>query len=107
MKSCEIHLPYYNQGDDFNNCLRTFPPITKALKYHSNQLQYAANMLLEIKKLIDKFPGETTIDADCHYINLTGSDELVDALVAAELATIPDWYDEEEDEDFEDEEDEE
>ena len=94
MKTAEIHLPYYKQGDDLGAQLETYP-VPEALEIDAQLLDEAARILRSIKELIADIP--VNIQADTHMIVIDGPDELIDKLIAAGLAEIPEWDDDEED----------
>ncbi len=97
MKSCEIHLGYFKQGDDLHACIADSKSPAEALKAHSEIMTDVAKHLAKVHDLVACYPpGEIELDADTHYIGLTGPDALVDELIKQELAEA---VEEEEDED--------
>jgi hypothetical protein len=101
-KTCEIHLPYFKQGDDLGHFLRTVGDVQQALEQDALMLEDSAVILRKVKDVLAKFPGKVEIKADTHMIFVDGDGEAIDALVAAEVAEIPEWL--EDDYDCEEEE---
>ena len=94
IKYAEIDLPYHKQGDDLGWFLsENKNTVPDALELHAVNMDTAAKQLRAVKKLIGDTPVK--IHADTHMIQISGPASLINALVAAELAWIPDWYDEE------------
>ncbi len=93
MKYADIQLPYFKQGDDLGHHLSKNSNVEEALEAHAQQLEYAAELLRKIKEMI---AGQgVTIEADTHMIQVSGPDEIIDALIDAKYGS-PQW-DEEED----------
>jgi len=84
MKSCEIHLGYFKQGDDLHGCIQKSKTPADALLLHSQMLIEIAKHLVKIHDLVGQQPIE--LDADAHHIGLIGPDELVNELIKQELA---------------------
>lgn len=99
MKYLEIHLPYFKQGDDLNCCLDSEKTKREAFFAHAEMLNYAASQLKKIGELIDE---TVEVDADTHHIGINCSDEIAEKLISLELAEVPEWL-EEDDEEFYDE----
>jgi hypothetical protein len=100
MKTAEIHLPYFKQGDDLGHCLDHCPSIEEALEQDAVNLEGAASILRQIKNMVKGHKVE--MQADTHYISISGEDDLIDALIKEELAYL-DPFEDEEDEDWEEE----
>lgn len=95
MKTAEIHLPYYKQGDDLRYHLDNSESFEAALKAHAEQLEAAAAVLREVRERVD---GEDiTLNADTHWIGIEGPDDLIDSLIASGLAHHDPFEDEYED----------
>lgn len=108
MKSAEIHVGYFKQGDDLQGCLSNCDnhPI-EALSGYASMLKDCSTHIDRIFHIIvtnykDKIK-EIEITADCHFIEISGPDELIDELVKQDLAVYSENM-EEEGEDSEEEE---
>lgn len=95
VKSADIHLPYFKQGDDLHHHLENEPTIEQALEAHARQMEHTAQILREVKSKI--VGAEIEMQADVHFISISGPASVIDALLAAELASERDWLEEEED----------
>jgi hypothetical protein len=85
VKYADIHLPYFKQGDDLGHHLSKCSSVEEALEAHAQQLEYAADLLRKIKGMV---AGQgVSIDADTHMIQVSGPDEIIDALVDAKYAS--------------------
>lgn len=109
MKSAEIHVGYFKQGDDLQGCL------SNCANHPANALSSYASMLKECSTHIDRIfhiivtnyedrIKEIEITADCHFIEISGPDELIDELVEQDLAVYSENMEDEEDEDDSEEE---
>lgn len=95
MKSADIQLPYFKQGDDLAHHLSKSSNVEEALEAHAQQLEYAAELLRKIKEMV---AGQgVAIEADTHMIQISGPDEIIDALIDAKYGSRQ-W---EEEEDYE------
>lgn len=99
MKYADVHLPYFKQGDDLSHHLSKCSNVEEALEAHAQQLEYAATLLRKIKEMV---AGQgVSVDADTHMIQVSGPDEIIDALIDAKYASRQydeeDEYDEDED----------
>jgi len=112
----EIHLPYFKQGDDLGWCLeKTDNNILDALDMHMKMLEGTIMQLKEIKNIIKESGKDGfELEADTHYIGLSGPTDVLEKLVKAEVVELDmfeeeeDWDedDDNEDEDWDDEDDE-
>ena len=94
MKTAEIHLSYFKQGDDLQSCLEGADyNIIEGLENHSQMLQHCSNHLNKIKNLIKKQKNikEININADCHFISIEGPDSFIDELIENDLAEIVEY----------------
>jgi hypothetical protein len=96
LKTAEIHLLYFKQGDDLQACLEGADyNIVQGLENHSEMLKYCGRHLDKIRNLIkNKYFKEIKnikIDADCHFISIEGPDDFIDELVEKELAEIHEY----------------
>jgi len=98
MKEAEIHLPYFKQGDDLHHHLTHCDSVEEALEGHAKQLEFAATILRGVRSMVAEQGVE--MDADTHMIMVSGPDEIIEALVDAKYATIPNW--DEDGDEFED-----
>jgi hypothetical protein len=96
MKTAEIRLPYFKQGDDLQHHLSQCATVEEALEAHAENLEQAAQILRKVKAAIAG--QDVSFNADTHLIQVCGPDALIESLIAAELAYAPD-EDEEYDED--------
>lgn len=94
MKTAEIHLPYFKQGDDLAYHLARTRDVAEALEAHARQMESVSESLRSVKTIIAGQAVE--IDADTHMIQIDGPDEIIDRLVEHGLAEIPQYEDEEE-----------
>jgi hypothetical protein len=92
MAYAEINLPYYKQGDDLDHHLSQCATVEAALEAHAQQLEAGAQMLRRVKDMVAGKAVE--IDADTHMIHISGPEDVINALIDAELA----WRDPFEDE---------
>jgi len=107
----EIHLPYFKQGDDLGWCLeKTDNNVIDALEMHMSVLEGAIMQLREIKNIIKESGKDGfELEADTHYIGLSGPTDVLEKLVKAEVVELDmfeeeeDWDDEEDEEDWDDE----
>jgi hypothetical protein len=96
MKYADLHLPYFKQGDDLDHFVRTCATPREALEAHARMLECAAAVLRKVKDIAAGH--EIKIEADVHFIRVEGPDDVIDALIAAELVEKSIFDDEEEDE---------
>lgn len=87
-KFAHICLPYFKQGDDLAQFLEgEKSDYIKALRSHSELLHYSAWMLDEIADRIKKSGYKNIeIEAGTHFIGISGPEDLINKLVAEELA---------------------
>lgn len=93
MKYADIHLPYFKQGDDLHHHLEHCETVEEALEAHARQLDHAAQILRNVREMI---AGQgVSFDADTHMIQVSGPDEIIEALIDAKYASRP-WHEEDE-----------
>lgn len=104
MKTAEVHLSLFKQGDDLGHHLQESKSIPEALERYALQLE---SVVQHLRSLKDAIKGhEVEMEADTHYISITGSDKLIDTLLEKDLVSENPFGDELEEE-LEDEEEEE
>ena len=90
MKTCEIPLGYFKQGDDLAGLLEKADSPQHAFRLHAMLMQEVGFDLDRIAEKVGKYPqDQITVNADTHMISLEGPDELVDELVESDLAVLP------------------
>ncbi len=93
----EIYLGYFKQGDDLNSCLEATSNNVDAFHMHAKRLYDCAKHLDKIAEVLKSYPdAKMQVDANVHFITMDGSKEILDVLVEKELASVPEWDDEEE-----------
>jgi hypothetical protein len=102
MKTAEISLPYFKQGDDLSQHLRRGLTPLQALVAHAQQLDEAAEMLRRIEDILTT-AEEIEIQAECHTIMISSADEMIAELIEKDLATSVSDDDDVDDEWWEDE----
>lgn len=83
MKHAEIHLGYFKQGDDLASCLKKTGSTSQAFLTLAEQLSSVSQQLSAIGLNVD---DSVEIEADCHYISIYGSDEIINTLIQRGLA---------------------
>jgi len=105
MKTVEIHLGYFKQGDDLCHCLEATSNNVDAFRMHAKMLYECAKHLDKIADVLNTHPkADMKIDAGTHFIGIDGDEKVLNILVEKDLATVSEWEDEEEDEDEENDE---
>lgn len=104
-KTARIWLPYFKQGDDMNGCLvmeNDKVDARASIGNHINLLKVAIDQLEKIK---NGLPGNSDfhIEADTHFISITGDKNVIERLHTNQLVEIDDDEYEDEDEFNEDE----
>lgn len=83
MKSAELHLPYFKQGEDLEYALEHSENVPEALESHANQLRFAADTLTT---LADALRGQAVrISAHDYKIVITAAAGLIDDLIEREI----------------------
>jgi hypothetical protein len=90
----ELHLPVFKQGDDLAFCLRQTKTQGDALRRYAEQLRAAATMCEIVADCCDTH-REIEIDADTHYIGVTGPWNVIHDMIRRDL--LSESPDEEED----------
>jgi hypothetical protein len=104
MKTVEIHLAYFKQGDDMHYYAENTKTPIDAFEQHSQNMIQVSEQLKGIADILRKNHHrmkDVSIDADTHMIFLNCPDDIADELVEAQLASFPEWMDEEEEEEEE------
>jgi hypothetical protein len=89
MRSAEIHLPYFKQGDDLGHFLENSDNIGVALMAHAEMLKEASNILVSVKYIVDGH--NVKVDADTHMIFIEGPDEVIQRLIDGGYASPSDF----------------
>lgn len=89
-----IHLAYYKQGDDLQSCLDDAKSPESAFRLHAEMLRGDADHLDRIADMIGD--EEVVVEAGTHMIAIECSEGLAQRLVEADLATIPEEFQEDE-----------
>jgi hypothetical protein len=113
MKSGELRLPYYKQGDDLSQILDTArtsggrdldrdnldgTDLADCLVQHATMLEGAAELLKDLGKQIAIYEGVNfSVQADTHMITIAGPDRIIDRLLDAEFL-MPDPFEGEDEE---------
>ena len=98
MKWGELHLPYFKRGDDLAHWLSKTGSPLKALEAHARQMDNAAALLRSLA--IAVAGHEIEIEADTHMVRVGGHNDIIDALIEAQILDVePDyaWTDEDDD----------
>ena len=94
MKTVELHLPYFKQGDDLGFFLEKCKNPLDALLSHAEMLESAAYVLREIASHLGTTSlEEVEIEADCHFITLTLPENVANVLLDKELVCEPEEED--------------
>ena len=91
MKQYCLELPYFKKGDDLSHYLSETKSVSEAFLMHAEALEAGAAMC----RRMAEFP-ELEVQADCHMIDISGPQEILDKLVAEDVLSIVDWGDDEE-----------
>jgi|SRR5690606_16723274 len=87
----QLCLPMFKQGDDLANHLDNSDNIYDALMAYADQLDYCADMVLELAQRVKD--QEVEISADTHYIGVGGPAAVIQPLIDDELLTPNDEED--------------
>lgn len=98
MKTVEIHLPYFKQGDDLGSFLKECSP-AEAFLNHAAMLECAVEQLKSIAAMINN--KEVEVDADTQSILISGDTALMNKLIESNLAN--EMFDEDEEDEYNDE----
>lgn len=97
MKSYNIHLPYFKQGDDLAHYLDEYKNNIEALRAHSLALAYGARQLNEIADILSEFPSaDVVFSTGAHMISIEAPNKVINKLLKKELIKEEDWDEEEE-----------
>jgi hemoglobin-like flavoprotein len=81
MKSYELRLPVFKQGDDLNHQIGAHPQdLSAALVSQAENYTEAARLCQRLAAVVKKRP-ELQIDACTHHIGVDGPTDLLEALV--------------------------
>lgn len=103
MKSAELRLPYYKQGDDLAHWLEKLEDPVASLRAHAEQMDAAASVLRQASNAIAGHQVE--VHADTHVIQISGPDELIDRLVESGVLEVwsgDEWIEESDGEEWDD-----
>jgi len=98
-KYADIRLFYYKEGDDLATCIVRNDDgtmnVKESFQRHIGLLQASIDKLQSIH---DTIPDDNTckLDADTHHIGIYGDDNVVQALIDKDLASLDEFYNEEE-----------
>lgn len=99
MPYAEIWLSYFKQGDDLGHHVDKASSIPEAFGAHADQMIGVAEHLRAVKEVLEEVGTEgVEIDAGTHHIGISAPENVIQALVNKDLATIPEWLGEEEEE---------
>jgi len=95
MKTVEVHLGYFKQGDDLNDCVEEMGNNIGALCRLYERLESVIKHIGLICWVCTDMESGVEIDADTHYIAITCEDTAAQRLVDEGLACFPEYEDEE------------
>lgn len=99
MKSCELNLPVFKQGDDLHHCLtRCVGDVRAAFELQAEHYEEAARMCRRMMGVAAELP-DLEVEAGTHYIGVQGPAERLEALVQEGLLSTVEYDDEDEDDD--------
>jgi len=93
MKTVEVCLPYFKQGDDLAECVAGATSHKNALKLHANMLRGAAGILEQIYEVVGDTEIEISADTHCIFVNC--EDSVADCLIDLGLAYLLEFEGEE------------
>ena len=86
MKTVNVFLGYFKQGDDLRQFLEEGTSPEESLMMHRELLLESINRL---ERILDMIRGEDVeINADTHHIGITCEDEVADQIVRAGIGHI-------------------
>jgi hypothetical protein len=87
LKSAQILLPYYKQGDDMQRCMVKENGKVDARASISNHIDLLQAAIEQLQQIYDRLPDGMNFDieADTHVITLTGDTNIINQLIADEL----------------------
>lgn len=91
MKTVEVCLGYYKQGDDLHSCVQKVGNSARAFDELHCRLTSVLNHLDELFQCL--MYEKIEIEADTHYIGITCEDEIAQKLVDEDLAYFPEYED--------------
>ena len=90
----EIGLPYYKQGEDFNFYLKKCDSLEEALELHEQNMELGVRMLRSIREIVAG--RDVSMYGLVHSIRIEAEAEVIDQLVAQELAQRREVFEDEE-----------
>ena len=94
MRSAQLWLSYFKQGDDLAACLEEAGSLAEALELHALRLDESAKQLRDFR---DSLPeAVVNVFADTHVITVDGPDGWVEQQISA--GVLQPWGDEEDEE---------
>jgi len=87
----QIHLHYFKQGDDLQSCLVTNKDgkvdVKSSIMAHIDLLKAS---IKQLKGILEVLPddGDFSLEADGHYIGLSGPENIINQLVEKELVSV-------------------
>ncbi len=79
MKSADLHLPYFQQGEDLEYALEHTENVPEALIAHANQLRFAADTLEALAAALRGHKAR--ISAHDYRIVVTAAASVIDGLI--------------------------
>jgi len=96
MKTVEVHLGYFKQGDDLYSCVEEMGNNIGALCRLYERLEAVIKHIGMICWVCTDCGSGVEIEADTHFIALTVEDKVAQRLVDEGYAHFPEYEDEEE-----------
>lgn len=93
----ELILPYFKQGDDLRGCMVPGASHSDAFQAHADRMTKAARILQRLADVARSCPEVQIEEPGCHFIAVSGPEEILAPLVADGTLTVME-DDEEEDE---------
>jgi hypothetical protein len=94
MKSYELHLPVFKQGDDLHHKMEvTGGNLPEAFKLQAETYELAAEMCRKMAGVAVEH--ELSVDADTHMIMVGGPEDVMENLVVEGILDADDEYEDE------------
>jgi len=93
MKTVQVYLPYFKQGYDLNQALKSTKTNIEALEKHIWNMEESANILTKIRNIIAF--NNIEIEVDNHCIFISGEEKIINKLIKENLAEEIDFEEEE------------
>lgn len=95
MKSYELHLPVFKQGSDLGHAIQQNPgDLRAAFEEQASRYDAAAQICRRMAGVAAETP-DLEIQADTHYIGVSGPSDRLDSLVREDFLSVTDYGDEE------------